>query len=53
VKEKIALLADSACDLPRELAFQLSAKGDSHVQVLLNGWTVWLDAKLPIDGEPR
>lgn len=49
----VAYCDGDACDLSRELAFQLSAKGYSHVQVLLNGWTVWLDAKLPIDGEPR
>lgn len=36
------------CPLSREVALQLSAKGYSHVMVLINGWTLWRDDGLPI-----
>ncbi|MGC9967666.1 MAG: rhodanese-like domain-containing protein [Syntrophobacteraceae bacterium] len=37
------------CHLSKEVALQLSAKGYSHVQVLVNGWSVWKDAGLPTE----
>jgi rhodanese-related sulfurtransferase len=41
-----------SCDLSKEAALQLSAKGYSHVQVLVNGWSVWQDAGLPTEKTP-
>jgi rhodanese-related sulfurtransferase len=38
-----------SCTLSEEAALQLSAKGFSHVQVLVNGWSVWQDARLPTE----
>lgn len=35
------------CTLSKDLAMELSARGYSHVRVLVNGWSVWLDANLP------
>jgi rhodanese-related sulfurtransferase len=40
------------CSQGEEAAMQLSAKGYSHVQVLVNGWTVWQDAGLPTEKTP-
>ncbi len=37
------------CPLSREAALQLSAKGYSNVQVLVNGWTAWLNSGLPTE----
>jgi rhodanese-related sulfurtransferase len=37
------------CHLSKELALQLSARGFSHVEVLVNGWSVWKDAGLPAE----
>lgn len=37
------------CHLSKEVALQLSARGYSHVQVLVNGWSVWRDAGLPTE----
>ncbi len=37
------------CTLGKEAALQLSAKGYSHVEVLVNGWSVWQDAGLPTE----
>lgn len=37
-----------ACGLSRELAVALLGKGYSKVRVLVNGWTLWQDHKLPI-----
>lgn len=39
-----------ACDLSKDLALALSAKGFSHVRVLVNGWSVWRNAGLPVEG---
>lgn len=39
-----------SCSLSKELAVVLLAKGYSHVRVLLNGWTGWLQASLPAEG---
>ncbi len=40
------------CDLSKEAAMQLSGKGYSHVQVLVNGWSAWQDAGLPTEKTP-
>lgn len=37
------------CELSKDLAFALSAKGYSHVRVLVNGWSSWRDANLPVE----
>jgi len=37
------------CELSKDLAFALSAKGYSHVRVLVNGWSSWRDATLPVE----
>lgn len=48
---KIVTYCDGdSCSLSKELAMVLMAKGYKHVRVLLNGWTVWLQADLPTDG---
>jgi len=39
-----------SCSLSKELAVVLMAKGYTNVRVLLNGWTAWLEANLPVDG---
>jgi rhodanese-related sulfurtransferase len=39
-----------SCSLSKELAMVLMAKGYSHVRVLLDGWTAWMQANLPVDG---
>ena len=36
------------CDLSRELALFLESLGFSNVRVLVNGWTMWQGAGLPI-----
>lgn len=36
-----------SCTLSKEVAYSLTGKGYSHVRVLVNGWSVWQDAKLP------
>ncbi|MFZ2448518.1 MAG: rhodanese-like domain-containing protein [Syntrophobacteraceae bacterium] len=38
-----------ACTLSKDLAFELAGKGYLHVRVLVNGWSVWQDAKLPVE----
>jgi len=35
------------CTLSKELAMNLAGRGYAHVRVLVNGWSTWLDAKLP------
>ena len=37
-----------ACGLSKDLAVALAGKGFTHVSVLLNGWTAWQEAMLPI-----
>ncbi len=41
-----------SCTLSKEGALQLAGKGYSHVQVLVNGWSVWQDAGLPTEKSP-
>jgi rhodanese-related sulfurtransferase len=36
------------CDLSRDLALFLENLGFSNVRVLVNGWTLWRDAGLPV-----
>jgi rhodanese-related sulfurtransferase len=38
-----------SCHLSKEVALQLAAKGYSHVEVLVNGWSVWKDSGLPTE----
>lgn len=40
-----------SCDLSHELALFLQKMGIADVRVLVNGWTVWQQAGLPIDRE--
>ena len=39
-----------SCDLSHELALFLKEIGYSNVHILFNGWTVWQQAGLPIEG---
>lgn len=41
------------CDLSHELALFLKEMGFEDVRVLVNGWTVWLQAGLPIQTEEQ
>jgi rhodanese-related sulfurtransferase len=41
-----------SCSLSSDAALELSAKGYLHVQVLVNGWSVWQDAGLPTETTP-
>ncbi len=41
-----------SCSLSKEAAMELSARGYSNVQVLVNGWSVWQDAGLPTETTP-
>lgn len=41
------------CDLSHELAVFLKEMGFEDVRVLVNGWTVWLQAGLPIQTEEQ
>ena len=40
------------CDLSHELALFLEEMGFSNVKVLINGWTVWQEVNLPVEGAP-
>ncbi|MBW2544539.1 MAG: rhodanese-like domain-containing protein [Deltaproteobacteria bacterium] len=40
-----------ACHLSHDLAVFLRDKGFENVRDLLNGWTVWQDANLPVEEE--
>lgn len=39
------------CNLSKELALLLENLGFSKVRVLVNGWTVWQNAGLPVEAE--
>ncbi len=39
-----------SCDLSHELALFLKGMGYSNVHILFNGWTLWQQAGLPIEG---
>ncbi|MBF0227274.1 MAG: rhodanese-like domain-containing protein [Desulfobacterales bacterium] len=38
------------CDLSHELALFLIDAGYKNVKILINGWTVWSENKLPVEG---
>jgi rhodanese-related sulfurtransferase len=38
-----------ACGLSKELAMALLGKGYGRVRVLVDGWTLWQESKLPIE----
>ena len=38
------------CELSHDLAFALLEKGYTNVRVLINGWTLWSQAALPVEG---
>jgi rhodanese-related sulfurtransferase len=38
-----------SCGLSKELALALLDKGYTNVRVLVNGWSLWLNRKLPIE----
>ena len=40
------------CELSKDVALELSARGYSSVEVLANGWSVWQDAGLPTETSP-
>jgi len=40
------------CPLSKEVALELSARGYSNIEVLVNGWSVWQDAGLPTETSP-
>lgn len=37
------------CALSKELALALSTRGYTHVRVLVNGWTLWQEKRLPVE----
>jgi rhodanese-related sulfurtransferase len=39
-----------ACELSHDLAIALLERGFTNVRVLINGWTLWLEAALPTEG---
>jgi rhodanese-related sulfurtransferase len=45
----IAYCDGESCSLSKELAFELAARGYSHVRVLVNGWSIWQEANLPVE----
>lgn len=45
----IAYCDGESCDLSKELAFALLANGYTNTRVLVNGWTLWNDRKLPVE----
>ncbi len=38
-----------SCDLSHELAWELMIRGYTNVHVLINGWTLWNEAGLPVE----
>jgi 3-mercaptopyruvate sulfurtransferase SseA len=38
-----------SCGLSKELAMALLAKGYTNVRVLVNGWTLWQEKRLPVE----
>ncbi len=47
----IAYCDGENCDLSHELALFLKQMGFQNTQVLVNGWTVWQETNLPLEGE--
>jgi rhodanese-related sulfurtransferase len=48
-KTVITYCDGESCDLSHELALFLKETGFKNVHVLVNGWTVWQQAGLPVD----
>ncbi len=48
-RDIIAYCDGESCNLSHELAITLKALGFSKVKVLVNGWTVWREAGLPVE----
>jgi len=42
-----------SCNLSHDLALFLKNMGFSNVKVLINGWTVWIENKLPIEASDK
>jgi rhodanese-related sulfurtransferase len=40
-----------SCSLSKEVALLLREKGYSNVRMLLNGWSLWRQADLPVDAD--
>jgi rhodanese-related sulfurtransferase len=38
-----------SCNLSKELAFALLERGYVNIRVLVNGWSLWKDRKLPVE----
>jgi rhodanese-related sulfurtransferase len=38
------------CELSHDLALALLEQGFTNVRVLVNGWTLWMDADWPVEG---
>ncbi|MBW1711567.1 MAG: rhodanese-like domain-containing protein, partial [Deltaproteobacteria bacterium] len=51
-RDTITYCDGESCNLSHELAITLKAMGFSKVKVLVNGWTVWQEAGLPIESGP-
>lgn len=49
--EIITYCDGEGCDLSHELALFLKEMGFKNVRVLVNGWTIWRQAGLPMEGE--
>ena len=39
-----------SCDLSHELSLFLMKMGFNHVKILINGWSVWQEMNLPVEG---
>ena len=48
-RDIIAYCDGESCNLSHELAITLKALGFSKTKVLVNGWTVWQEAGLPVE----
>ena len=44
---------EESCSLSKDLAFALLGKGFINVRVLVNGWTLWQEANLPVESDPN
>jgi rhodanese-related sulfurtransferase len=44
---------EESCSLSKDLAFALLGKGFINVRVLVNGWTLWQAANLPLESDPN
>jgi rhodanese-related sulfurtransferase len=47
----IAYCDGDTCNLSKDLALFLESLGYTHAVVLVNGWTVWQNAGLPVEAE--